>query len=309
MRILPAISRSQNAEPESAQRPGEPLTTAQRTMARETAVSYGHASRGLTDEPLAEMCWQMSEDEFLLRGEGEHYFHYQRGRGITIERGAVCDPSEEALWLNGSIYSAIASLNGLTPIHASAVAFKGRVFAFTGPGGAGKSTLAAALGRHGLAMFCDDTLVLDLSDPSAGIVCLPGHKRLKLRPDALELTGATAQEKVSETVEKFYAEPVSGTVGAPLPLAELLFLEDGQTPQIKPIKGAERFARMQDDHQTASLFAAARRFDRPAQFAHLGQLATEIRMSRFIRPVDATRFHEGVEFAAAHIARHLEAKA
>ena len=300
MRILPAISRSQDAELDGATPASEPLTPAQRTMARETAVSYGQAPRGLTNEPLAEMCWQMSEDEFLLRGEGQHYFHYRRGHGVTIERGAVCDPSEEALWLNGSVYSAIASLNGLTPIHASAVAFDGRVFAFTGPGGAGKSTLAAALGRHGLAMFCDDTLVLDLSDPGR-IVCLPGHKRLKLRPDALDLTGATAQEKVSTTVDKFYALPASGTVGAPLPLAELLFLEEGKAPQIEPIRGAERFARMQDDHQTASLFAAARQFDRPAQFAHLGRLASQIPMARFIRPVDAARFHEAVEFAAAHI--------
>ena len=272
-------------------------------MARETAVAYGQAPRGLTEEPLAEKCWQMSGDQFLLRGEGEHYFHYRRGQGITIERGTVCDISEESLWLNGSVYSAIASLNGLTPIHASAVASNGAVYAFTGPGGAGKSTLAAALGRHGFAMFCDDTLVLDLSDPKC-ITCLPGHKRLKLRPDALPLTGATAQEKVSATVDKFYAQPASGTVGVTLPLAELFYLEEGPEPKIVPIRGAERFARMQDDHYTANLFAVANRYDRSGQFAHLSRLASQIAMARFIRPVDPSRFHQGVELAAEHICRH-----
>ena len=104
-----------------------------------------------------------------------------RATGITSSGASDVDLSEESLWLNGSVYSAIASINGLLPIHASAVAHDGRVFAFTGPAGAGKSTLVAALASRGLPMFCDDTLVLDLSDPER-IICLPGHKRLKLRP-------------------------------------------------------------------------------------------------------------------------------
>ena len=143
-------------------------------MARETMVTYGAVPRDLTEVPLAEMSWQMSQGEFLLRGQGEHYFHYKRGGGLTIERGSNCDVSEELLWLNGSVYSAIASMNGLVPIHASAVSIKGQVFAFTGPGGAGKSTLVAALAKLGLPMFCDDTLVLDLADPER-VICLPGH--------------------------------------------------------------------------------------------------------------------------------------
>ena len=37
---------------------------------------------------------------------------------------------------------------------------------FTGPSGAGKSTLVAALAAYGLAIYADDTLVLDLSIPT-----------------------------------------------------------------------------------------------------------------------------------------------
>src|SRR6185436_12667866 len=142
------------------------------------------------------------------------------------------------------------------PIHASAVAHEGKVFAFTGPAGAGKSTMIAALGGRGLPMFCDDTLVLDLSDPDR-INCLPGHKRLKLRPDALHLTGTMPEEKVSQSVDKYYAEPNGGDVRQVLPLAELIFLEEGLDLSILPIVGSERLIRLQDDHQTASLFAAA----------------------------------------------------
>ena len=277
-------------------------SAAELMMQRETAVQYGPVPHSLSGEPLAEMNWQMLGGAFLLRGEGEHYFLYRKGDGVTVERGPDADVSEESLWLNGSVYAAVASLNGLLPIHASAVAFDGRVFAFSGPAGAGKSTLVAALGRHGLPLFCDDTLVLDLSDPER-IVCLPGHKRLKLRPDAIGLTGAMPQEKVSKTVDKHYALPATGEVGVALPLGELIFLEEGPEPAIMPITGAERLVRLQDDHYTARLFDSARKFDRAAQFAHLARLARQIAMARFVRPLDRDRFDEAVALAARHVAQ------
>jgi hypothetical protein len=269
-------------------------------MARETRVTYAEVPHTLTREPLPETRWQMDGDRFLLRGEGDHYFYYRVGAGITVERGRNVDISEESLWLNGSVYAAIASLNGLLPIHASAVAHEGKVFAFTGPAGSGKSTLIAALGGRGLPMFCDDTLVLDLSDPER-IVCMPGHKRLKLRPEAIEMTGATPEEKVSTTVDKYYAKPPAGDVGKALPLGELIFLEEGAQPSIAAILGSERFTRIRDDHYTAHLFAAARRFGRTDEFEHLSRLARQIPMARFSRPRDGSRFDEGVAIAMQHV--------
>ena len=283
-------------------------TAAQLVMERETRVSFGPVPHSLSEEPLAETGWQMRDDHFLLRGEGNHYFHYRKGSGITVERGANADCSEEALWLNGSVHAAIASMNGLLPIHASAVAVREQVFAFTGPAGAGKSTLVAALGDRGLPMFCDDTLVLDLSDPER-ISCLPGHKRLKLTPQALTLTKATAEEKVSLTVDKFYAQPPGGAVHVALPLAQLIFLEEGSQEVFIRISGAERFVRIQNDHPTTSLFAETKHLDRPGQFAHLSRLARQIDMARFVRPRDTARFCGGVAFAAEYVTHEGEAVA
>ncbi|MFL6733220.1 MAG: hypothetical protein ACJ8EY_00835 [Sphingomicrobium sp.] len=269
-------------------------------MEAETRVSYGPVPDRLFDSPLDQMAWQMKPDEFLLRAEGDHFFHYRPGKGITIHRGADADESEESLWLNGSVYAAVASMNGLLPIHASAVGFCGSVFAFTGPAGEGKSTLVAGLAKHGLPMFCDDTLVLDLSDPER-IMCLPGHKRLKLRPDAFALTKAIREEKVSRTYDKYYAVPASGTVGTALQMAELIFLEVGADPAILPMNASERFMRMEDDHQTYRLFEAARQFDRSEQFAHRTRLARQIGMASFTRPHDKLRFDDGVSLAADYI--------
>ena len=248
------------------------------------------------------MAWQFCGGEFLLRAIGDHYFHYRRGEGIVIDRPANVDSNDDPLWLNGSVYSAVASLNGLVPIHASAVLANGSVFAFSGPPGAGKSTLVAALGDRGLPLFCDDTLVLDLGDPER-ILCLPGHKRLKLTSYSFRLTGAAQQEKVSDKLDKFYASSAAGNVGSVAPLAELIFLDLAPDPSIVPISGFERFAKVQDDHYTFHLYAAAQGFDESSHFEHLARLATGVAMSRFARPIDADRFNECTEFVADYVLR------
>ena len=275
-------------------------TPAELMMERETRVQLGAVPRSLFGEDLHETSWQLKDQSFLLRGEGDHYFFYRKGDGLIVERGDTADLNEESLWLNGSVYAAIASINGLLPIHASAVAHNGQVFAFTGPAGSGKSTLVAALAQFGLPMFCDDTLVFDLSDPGR-IVCLPGHKRLKLRPDAILLSGANPEEQVSAVLDKRYARSAAGVVEIALPLAELVFLEEGPETSIAPIIGAERLIRLRDDHYTAQLFAAARQSRRADEFARLTRLAKTIPMTRFVRPMDTSRFHETVIRAAQHV--------
>lgn len=277
-----------------------PKSAAQLLMERETRVEYGPIDFALFEFGLEPGQSYIDADRYVLRTSASIDYCYRKGEGITVSLGDGADPSEELLWLNGSVYSAIACINGFLPIHASAVAHDGKVFAFTGPSGAGKSSLIAALGKLGLPMFCDDTLVLDLSDPDR-IICLPGHKRLKLTPEAIELTGAEPAERVAPDLDKYYARAPGGDVTIPLPLANLLFLEQGPLPAIEELSGSERFVRTHDEHYTAALFAAARQFDRATQFRHRARLAQQIAMSRFVRPWDASRFDESVAIAAQHV--------
>lgn len=279
------------------------ISPAELLLQCETRARYGPVPSRLLDEPLEPMSWQMRDAAFLLRAKGDHYFYYRPGEGITIHRGIDADVSEEPLWLNGSVYAAIASMNGLLPIHASAVAFEGEVFAFSGPAGAGKSTLAAALGRYGLPLFCDDTLILDMSDPTT-LTCLPGHKRLKLCPDAFALAGAVREERVSQGYDKYYATPAAGTVGTAMPLATLMFLEEGPDMAISPISGAERFLRVADDHQAFRLFEAANTLGPAELFAQRASLAKRIAMSRFVRPMDRAKTDAGIAMVANHIRTH-----
>lgn len=239
-------------------------------------------------------------DGIMLNTDSGFRIAYRKGEGVTIDRPANAEPSEEALWLNGTIYAAIAAINGYYPIHASAVAAGGKVFAFTGHGGAGKSTLVAELGRRGLPMFCDDTLILDISDPEK-ILCLPGHKRLKLWPEALKLTGAVQQEEIGSDYGKYFAAPPGGSVAQILPLAELCFLEVGEPMRFEPIVGGDRVSRLIDDHYTADLYLRAQRPDGAQRFRLLGALSRAMDMTRFIRPRDASRFAASADIAENHV--------
>lgn len=137
------------------------------------------------------------------------------------------------------------------------------------------------------------------------IVCLPGHKRLKLWPDALALTGATAQSRVSRKIEKFFVTAGGGDVHEPLPLGGLFFLEDGADTAFAPIAGSERFLRLDDDHYTAELFAIANRPNRAERFALSARLAAAMPMFTLVRPRDARQF----DATCGQIARHIRALA
>lgn len=239
-------------------------------------------------------------DAFLLRLPSGLKFHYQKGRGVTVSRPVDMADPEVKLFLNGSVYGAIAWINGLVPLHASAVAHEGQVHAFTGHSGAGKSTLAAALGHHGLPLFADDVLVLDLTRPDE-ITCLPGHKKLKLWGDAIALTGGTAGEQVRAGLDKFYIDPAAGFIAQPLKLASLCFLggnsRDAMT--VSPIAGIQGFTMAQTAFYRPHFCAAVT--DKKKLFGIYSRLATQVKMVRFDRPRRKELFDDGVAMIASII--------
>lgn len=269
-------------------------------LARETAWHYGAVPHRLAGVQVAPGFRCIADGCFLLRCESGYGYLYQPGQGITIERPDQADPDEEILWLNGSVYAGVACLNGFLPLHASAVAHNGRVFAFTGPGGAGKSTLAAGLGGLGFPLFCDDTLLVDLADTDR-VLAMPGHKRLKLLGDALALTGARPVQPVGAETGKHYAEPLAGHVGQPLCLDTLVFLADGPDLAWEPITGAARFAMLEDDHHTRDIFTEAVRPTRTELFALRARLAGQMRMYRLVRPRSREGFAASLALAAEQI--------
>ena len=105
-------------------------------MLRETRLGMGDVPDNIAGEPLAIGRYLLSGNEFLVR-QTHFACHYRQGEGVTAWLADPAARGDMELMLAGSVRAAIACINGLFPFHASAVALNGRVFAFTGPSGAG----------------------------------------------------------------------------------------------------------------------------------------------------------------------------
>jgi hypothetical protein len=95
----------------------------------------------------------------------------------------LCDPKpgcpEWTTLIPAQALPLAATLRGFEVLHASGVVLGGRAALFTGPPGAGKSSLAAALLRLGATLLSDDTVALETRD--GALVAHPGAALLHLR--------------------------------------------------------------------------------------------------------------------------------
>lgn len=266
------------------------------------------AERRLVEGPVPAMLeaalrttptYQISRDAFLLRLPIGLAYHYQRGVGTVYERAGSVSDDEVALFFEGSVYGAIAWLNDMVPLHASAVSHQGHVHAFTGASGEGKSTLVAALVQRGMTACSDDVLVVDLAHPTE-ITAIPGPQRLKLWDDALTLTGRASSHAVRPGIDKYYVCEESFALSEPLPLKGLYFLESiAAEPGLTAIAGAQRFNWLRSayyrPHFCGPLAEQHRYFETAVRLSSLS------RMARFNRSREKSAFEAGVDLIAADI--------
>ena len=135
--------------------------TAQQAMAllaAESALREGVVPDSLPQPIRRRHTFELAADAFLLRLPSGLQFLYRKGEGVVMQRPAAVDDLEVDVFLNGSVYGAIAWLNGLVPLHASGVVHNGKVHAFTGDSGAGKSTLVMALAAQGMPLMAVEAL-------------------------------------------------------------------------------------------------------------------------------------------------------
>lgn len=232
----------------------------------------------------------LSANEMLFTTLGGVRYHYRRGHGIALH---VPDPSLESeaeLYLWGTVFGAIAWLNGYMPLHASAVSSEGRVVAFTADSGGGKSTLAASLATRGLRHVCDDTLVVSAADE--GLVALPDSKPIKLWEDSLSLSGEVAERPIGFVPGKYYVRPRI-VENAPGLLTDLVFLEWGDEFAFEPITGAAKLRLLPDAMYRGFIHFAMG--DRRVHEKYVMKIAAEVRFWRLCRPKKPDNFDEGIE--------------
>lgn len=135
-----------------------------------------------------------------------------------------------------SVLPFVLHTRGLEALHASAVLSGGRVYAFCGPSGTGKSTLADAFRQRGYALWADDALVLDRRDAVSVATVVPFHVRLhKVGPAWV----SAARDAVPDGV----ADRFDPAAGLAAPLGAIFILErsmiPGRAPQLDLLDPAE----------------------------------------------------------------------
>lgn len=179
--------------------------------------------------------WQRSADRFLLEIPSIGRFLLEAGHSIGYSRSADIGDQDIAIFLAGNVFGILLHQRNHIVLHASAIAVKGKAVLFCGASGAGKSTMAAALGARGYTLVTDDQAAITL-DASGMPIVHPDGRFLKLWTrsiDALAL-GDRKGEAMRDRLEKFYVEPgVAST--APMPVGAVYMLTEDRAPRVAGI--------------------------------------------------------------------------
>ena len=163
---------------------------------------------------------------FLVRG----------GNEIIVEPLPNIEDRVLRLPLLGAVLAVLLHQRGKLVLHASAVALDGKVVAFIGGKGSGKSTMAAALYGRGHELLADDVVAIETGCPP---MVVSGFPQLKLSPDAVTVAlrenpdalpeVATHVPKRSRRVSEYFA-------AGSMPLAAVYAIGYGSELWIKQLE-------------------------------------------------------------------------
>jgi hypothetical protein len=135
-----------------------------------------------------------------------------------------------------------ATIRGFEVFHASGVVVDGRAALITGPPGAGKSSLAAALLRAGGELLSDDAVAVQLSDGE--LIAHAGSVVLQLRPPEEKRLSAGARAELGQAAGSFEGKHLYVSSGArdPVPIGGLFLLERShEEPAVQRLAAVDPF--------------------------------------------------------------------
>lgn len=180
-----------------------------------------------------------------LQYRGAATFHVIDGSRIVLDEHAGTDPRAVRLFLLGPVMALLLHQRKMLVLHASAVVVNGKVIAFAGDKGEGKSTLAGAMTVAGYPLFCDDVLAIDLRD-SDRIVAYPAFPQLKLMPDSAKQIGLTANDlpRIHPDYEKRAARMNGERAPTPLPVKRVYIIQTADEETIEPLSPQNRLVEL-----------------------------------------------------------------
>lgn len=184
-------------------------------------------------------------DDHIYGTVHARFFRHAEGHRIHVDDTGTFDIAQDRrtlLWeerqdawpdfvrshLTGRVIATALYLDGLLPLHGSAVETAGGVIGFLAPKGYGKSTLALALTQAGARLVTDDTLPIELpgADSATGVRAWPGVHSVRLKEDSLRAISA-ARPTVGTNEGKQIVTDLPGDrrTTAPAPLAALYLID------------------------------------------------------------------------------------
>lgn len=155
------------------------------------------------------------------------------------------DGDQIRLYLLGTCMGVLLMQRKILPLHGSAVAINGKVYAFVGNSGAGKSTLASAFLKRGYHLLSDDIVPVTISNNNIPIVT-PSYPQQKLWQESITQFGMDSSHlsPIFQRETK-YAVPVESSYSyKQMPLAGIfeLVITKSDNISLNPITKIQRLS-------------------------------------------------------------------
>lgn len=200
------------------------------------------------DDGVISMAAAQRDGTYLIRFPGLADFTVDATLAIVqVFPSPATDEGVLAHLLVDQLIPRLLNQQGRLVVHASSVALPdGKVVAFLGTTGQGKSTLAAALMEYGCELITDDCLLLGCEQNL--VLAVPAYRSLRLWPDSMGalFRGPSNFLPISPSMDKYqWILPDTSSIGVAARLAAVFVLSpppgmaDPSQSRIEALRGAE----------------------------------------------------------------------
>ncbi|MGD7044470.1 HPr kinase/phosphorylase [Jeotgalibacillus proteolyticus] len=196
------------------------------------------------NRPADQKYFYIKEDFVMFEIEDTAIFLIENGSHIYVDAFHDSKHDQVCLYLLGTCMGSILMQRKILPLHGSAVAIDGKVYAIVGDSGAGKSTLAAAFLRRGYKLLSDDVIPVTVTEQGIPLVT-PAYPQQKLWIESLDQFGMDSAHlrPIIQRETKFAVPVTDQFLNERLPLAGVIELvkTDEDIITLQPIHKLHRF--------------------------------------------------------------------
>lgn len=278
-----------------ADRPVPRLTPADDGGEEPVRLVIGPVPPSLAQIETQDDFFQANDREYLYRHPGWWAILVRDGRHALFE--AMGPLSEEQFWYSAvTNATAVAGFQrGMFPLHGSSVAFGSGVVAFTGPSGAGKTSMTAGLVLRGRPLVSDDLCLL--RPTGDGYVSGRGAPEIRLLRDAADALGWNQADSIGYLPERDkFAFVHRQAEDTDLPIRAVVELAFGDgPPRLERLDGVAPLCVLVASIRLRMGLPLLPPSQRMTAFQRVSAMARVIPVYRFTRPRDYAQFAAGAD--------------